>query len=232
MNMANSVHATALTNGVHATALSKSYGNGVTALREISFEVRQGEFVALIGRSGSGKSTLLNILGGLDRPTSGTVSINGTSIDYNDRKALISLRRNVVGFVFQQFNLISSLTALENVEYPLLFNYHGKDERKKRATALLEMVGLGDRTGHLPFQLSGGEQQRVAIARALVGNTAVVLADEPTGNLDSKTSSEIYRLMRQVNKEKNVTFLVVTHERELAAYCDRSIELRDGSVQS
>ncbi len=221
-----------MANGVQATGLSKSYGNGVKALQEISFEVRQGEFVALVGRSGSGKSTLLNILGGLDQPTSGTVEINGTKVDYRDRKALISLRRNVVGFVFQQFNLISSLSALENVEYPLLFNYHSAAERKKRAKALLEMVGLGDRVNHMPFQLSGGEQQRVAIARALVGNTAIVLADEPTGNLDSKTSAEIYRLMRQVNKDKNVTFLVVTHERELAAYCDRSIELRDGSVFS
>jgi putative ABC transport system ATP-binding protein len=124
------------------------------------------------------------------------------------------------------------LSALENVEYPLLFNYQGREERKKRAKNLLEMVGLGDRTDHMPFQLSGGEQQRVAIARALVGNTAVVLADEPTGNLDSKTSAEIYKLMRKVNQEKNVTFLVVTHERELAAYCDRTIELRDGSVFS
>lgn len=217
---------------VKAIALSKSYGNGVKALQDISFEVGEGEFVALIGRSGSGKSTLLNILGGLDQPTSGAVSINGKEVNYRDRRALISLRRNVVGFVFQQFNLISSLNALENVEYPLLFNYRSRDERKKRARALLEMVGLGDRTEHMPFQLSGGEQQRVAIARALVVNPALVLADEPTGNLDSKTSAEIYRLMRQVNEERGVTFLVVTHERELAAYCDRSIELRDGKVVS
>jgi putative ABC transport system ATP-binding protein len=232
MDMVNGIQAAALSNGervtdfskgVRAAGLSKSYGNGVKALQEISFEVKQGEFVALVGRSGSGKSTLLNILGGLDRPTAGTVSINGKTIDYDDRKALISLRRNVVGFVFQQFNLISSLSALENVEYPLLFNYQGREERKKRAKNLLEMVGLGDRTDHMPFQLSGGEQQRVAIARALVGNTAVVLADEPTGNLDSKTSAEIYKLMRKVNQEKNVTFLVVTHERELAAYCDGSV---------
>lgn len=221
-----------MVDSVKAIALSKSYGNGVKALQNISFEVGQGEFVALIGRSGSGKSTLLNILGGLDQPTSGAVSINGKEVNYKDRRALISLRRNVVGFVFQQFNLISSLNALENVEYPLLFNYRSREERKKRARALLEMVGLGDRTEHMPFQLSGGEQQRVAIARALVVNPALVLADEPTGNLDSKTSAEIYRLMRQVNKEKGVTFLVVTHERELAAYCDRSIELRDGKVVS
>ena len=135
-----------------------------------------------------------------------------------------------MGFVFQQFNLIASLSAVENVEYPLLFNYKPKEERHKRALTLLGMVGLSERADHLPHQLSGGEQQRVAIARAMVGSPAYILADEPTGNLDSKTSREIYELMREVNRSKHVTFVIVTHERDLASYCDRTIELRDGQV--
>lgn len=221
-----------MTAGIQTTALSKQFANGVTALKEISISIRQGEFIALVGRSGSGKSTLMNILGGLDAPTTGSVSINGTEVDYRNRKNLIDLRRSQVGFVFQQFNLIPALNAMENVAYPLLFNYTPKDERNKRALQLLRMVGLRERSEHLPHQMSGGEQQRVAIARAMVANSSVILADEPTGNLDSKTSAEIYQLMRDVNKEKNVTFLIVTHERELASYCDRTIELRDGKVVS
>jgi putative ABC transport system ATP-binding protein len=219
-----------MTNGIETQSLSKQFTNGVTALSEISLCIRQGEFIALVGRSGSGKSTLMNILGGLDAPTAGSVSINGKTVNYHDRKNLIDLRRSQVGFVFQQFNLIPSLNALENVAYPLLFNYTPKDERNRRALTLLSLVGLNERSDHLPHQMSGGEQQRVAIARAMVGNSSVILADEPTGNLDSKTSAEIYQLMRDVNKEKNVTFLIVTHERDLASYCDRIIELRDGKV--
>lgn len=221
-----------MTNGIETQSLSKQFANGVTALSEISIGIRQGEFIALVGRSGSGKSTLMNILGGLDAPTSGTVSINGKTVDYRNRKNLIEVRRTQVGFVFQQFNLIPSLNAVENVAYPLLFNYTAKEERNERAMQLLRLVGLGERADHLPHQMSGGEQQRVAIARAMVANSSVILADEPTGNLDSKTSAEIYQLMRQVNKEKNVTFLIVTHERDLASYCDRTIELRDGKVVS
>lgn len=221
-----------MTNGIETQSLSKQFTNGVTALSAISLCIRQGEFIALVGRSGSGKSTLMNILGGLDAPTAGSVSINGKTVNYHDRKNLIDLRRSQVGFVFQQFNLIPSLNALENVAYPLLFNYTPKDERNKRALTLLSLVGLGERADHLPHQMSGGEQQRVAIARAMVGNSSVILADEPTGNLDSKTSAEIYQLMRTVNKEKNVTFLIVTHERDLASYCDRIIELRDGRVMA
>jgi putative ABC transport system ATP-binding protein len=221
-----------MTDGIQTITLSKQFANGVTALTDISVSIRQGEFIALIGRSGSGKSTLMNILGGLDAPTTGSVSINGKEVDYKNRKNLIDLRRTQVGFVFQQFNLIPSLNAMENVAYPLLFNYTPKKERDERAIRLLRMVGLGERSEHLPHQMSGGEQQRVAIARAMVGNSSVILADEPTGNLDSKTSAEIYALMRKVNKEKNVTFLIVTHERELASYCDRIIELRDGMVVS
>jgi len=219
-----------MTAGIRTISLCKQFSNGVTALEDLSVTIEQGEFIALIGRSGSGKSTLMNILGGLDSPTSGSVLMKGDQIDYRNRKTLIDLRRTQIGFVFQQFNLLPALTAQENVAYPLLFNYLPKNERNERAIRLLGLVGLQDRADHLPHQLSGGEQQRVAIARALVSNPAVVLADEPTGNLDSKTSSEIYRLMREVNQLKQVTFLVVTHERELASYCDRTIELRDGKV--
>jgi putative ABC transport system ATP-binding protein len=172
----------------------------------------------------------MNIIGGLDTPTAGSVSINGDIVNYRDRKNLIDLRRSHVGFVFQQFNLIPSLNARENVAYPLLFNYVTREERNLRAARLLALVGLGERADHLPHQMSGGEQQRVAIARAMVGNSSIILADEPTGNLDSKTSVEIYELMRSVNKEKNVTFVIVTHERDLASYCDRTIELSDGKV--
>ncbi len=221
-----------MTTGIRTVSLCKQFSNGVTALQDVSVTIEQGEFIALIGRSGSGKSTLMNILGGLDSPTSGSVLMNGDQIDYRNRKNLIDLRRTQIGFVFQQFNLLPALTAQENVAYPLLFNYLPKNERIERAIRLLGLVGLQDRADHLPHQLSGGEQQRVAIARALVGNPAVVLADEPTGNLDSKTSSEIYYLMREVNQLKQVTFLVVTHERELASYCDRTIELCDGKVVS
>ena len=221
-----------MTVGIQTISLSKQFSNGVTALQDVSITIEQGEFIALIGRSGSGKSTLMNILGGLDSPSSGSVVIKGNEVDYRNRKKLIDIRRTQIGFVFQQFNLLPALTAQENIAYPLLFNYLPKNERNERAIRLLKLVGLHERADHLPHQLSGGEQQRVAIARALVGNPAVVLADEPTGNLDSKTSSEIYRLMREVNQLKQVTFLVVTHERELASYCDRTIELRDGKVVS
>lgn len=219
-----------MNDGINTAALTKKFPNGVTALSDVSITIKQGEFVALIGRSGSGKSTLMNILGGLDHPTTGTVTINGKVVDYRNRRTLIDIRRTQVGFVFQQFNLIPSLSAMENVAYPLLFNYHLKGERNGRAIRLLKTVGLGERADHLPHQLSGGEQQRVAIARALVGNPGIILADEPTGNLDSKSSAEIYQLMREVNRIRNVTFLIVTHEHEFASYCDRVIELRDGKV--
>ena len=219
-----------MTASIRTESLTKQFGNGVTALRDVSIAIAPGEFVALIGRSGSGKSTLMNILGGLDSPTGGSVYFDDEVVDYMDRKRLIHLRRTEVGFVFQQFNLIPTITAIENVAYPLLFNYTPWEEREQQALRLLTLVGLADRADHLPHELSGGEQQRVAIARALVGDPHIILADEPTGNLDSKNSAEIYRLMRTINQEQQVTFLVVTHERELASYCDRTIELRDGTV--
>ena len=217
---------------IEARHLNKAYNDRVTALADVNFVIWKGEFVALLGRSGSGKSTLLNILGGLDAPTSGEVRIDGNIIDFSDRRALITLRRGSIGFVFQSFNLIPALTAQENVEYPLLFNYHNRADRRERAAELLSLVGLADRAHHYPREMSGGEQQRVAIARALVGNPFIVLADEPTGNLDSKTRDEIFTLMRQVNQERETTFLIVTHERELGRRTDRVIKLLDGSVVS
>ncbi|MDK2975074.1 MAG: putative transport system ATP-binding protein [Methanofollis sp.] len=210
--------------------LTKAYNEQVIALDDVNIALEKGEFVTLLGRSGSGKSTLLNILGGLDCPTSGEVVINGRRVDFDDRDALITLRREALGFIFQNFNLIPTQTAQENVGYPLVFNFQKKAVREERALALLELVGLARRADHYPRELSGGEQQRVAIARALVGNPAIVLADEPTGNLDSKTSDEIFDLMRTVNRERETTFLVVTHERELGKRADRSIELLDGRV--
>lgn len=219
-----------MTASIRTESLTKQFGNGVTALHGVSITIAPGEFVALIGRSGSGKSTLMNILGGLDSPSSGSVYFDDEKVDYMNRKRLIHLRRTEVGFVFQQFNLIPTITAIENVAYPLLFNYTPWEERSQLALRLLTLVGLADRADHLPHELSGGEQQRVAIARALVGDPHIILADEPTGNLDSKNSAEIYKLMRTINQEQQVTFLVVTHERELASYCDRTIELCDGRV--
>ncbi|HOT02887.1 MAG TPA: ABC transporter ATP-binding protein [Methanolinea sp.] len=211
-------------------ALSRHYPGGVRALDEVDLRIGKGEFVAIVGRSGSGKSTFLNIVGGLDAPSGGSVSIHGRMLDYSDRRALIAFRRQMVGFVFQQFNLIPSLTASENVEYPLLFNYRPPAERQEKARQLLAMVGLGDRASHYPGQLSGGEQQRVAIARALVADSPLILADEPTGNLDSQTSEGIFSLLQRLNRERQVTLLVVTHERELASYADRTVEMRDGRV--
>ena len=217
---------------IEAMHLNKAYNDQVTALLDVNFAIGKGEFVALLGRSGSGKSTLLNILGGLDAPTSGEGRIDGRNVDFGDRKALIALRREAIGFIFQSFNLIPALTAQENVEYPLLFNYHEKAARRERAADLLATVGLADRAHHYPREMSGGEQQRVAIARALVGDPLIVLADEPTGNLDSRTRDEIFDLMRRVNRERETTFLIVTHERELGKRTDRTIELLDGSVVS
>ncbi|OQC59340.1 MAG: putative ABC transporter ATP-binding protein [Euryarchaeota archaeon ADurb.Bin009] len=217
---------------IEARHLNKAYNDRVTALLDVNLAIWKGEFVALLGRSGSGKSTLLNILGGLDAPTSGEVRIDGKRIDFSDRKALIALRRGSIGFIFQSFNLIPALTAQENVEYPLLFNYHDRAARRERAADLLATVGLADRAHHYPREMSGGEQQRVAIARALAGDPLIVLADEPTGNLDSKTRDEIFGLMRQVNRERETTFLIVTHERELGRRTDRTIELLDGRVVS
>lgn len=213
-----------------AEKLAKTYSDTVPALVDASFCIEKGEFVTLIGRSGSGKSTLLNILGCLDNPTSGTLTLDGIVVNYRDPSMLVGLRRTKIGFVFQQFNLLPYLTAQENVGYPMLFNYHDPETRARRAEELLGCVGLAARKDHLPTEMSGGEQQRVAIARALVNDPPIIFADEPTGNLDQKTSEEIFRLMRSISEERNTTFFIVTHERDFGAYADRSFQLVDGKV--
>lgn len=210
--------------------VSRVYPNGVKALDRVSIAMDRGEFVSVLGKSGSGKSTLLNILGGLDRPDTGRVALNGETIDFANRNELVHHRRKHVGFIFQQFNLIPSFTALENVEYPLIFHNVPRYQRHERASGLLDRIGLSHRVRHYPAELSGGEQQRVAIARALVAAPLIVLADEPTGNLDSATSSEIVSLMREINRDLGISFLVVTHDRDLAAQADRSCEIVDGRM--
>jgi len=216
-----------------AESLTKHYDLGehiVNALVGVDFEVKKGDFVALMGPSGSGKSTLLHLLGGLDRPSGGDVTVAGLQLAaLSDKKATLARRHNV-GFVFQFFNLLPTLTARENVSLPLIID--GKNMRKNRdqIDAKLELVGLTDRANHKPDQLSGGEQQRVAIARALVTEPAIVLADEPTGNLDSKTGKAIMDLLRRSCDELGQTIVVVTHDARAAAYADRIVFLRDGKV--
>jgi len=202
----------------------------VEALRSINLEVDRGQFVALVGPSGSGKSTLLNLVGGLDRPTSGELWVDGVELSTSKEKALTEHRRQRVGFVFQSFNLLPRLTAVENVALPLIFVGTAERERLERARQLLGQVGLSDRLEHRPTQLSGGEQQRVAIARALVNRPAIILADEPTGNIDTATGAEIMDLLRRLNREQGVTLLLVTHDPEAASFADRVIQLRDGQI--
>jgi ABC-type lipoprotein export system ATPase subunit len=219
---------------VRAVGLARRYKMGdsfVDALRGVDLTVARGEFVALVGPSGSGKSTVLNLIGGLDRPTSGQVWINGAELSDSDEQTLTQHRRQHVGFVFQSFNLLPRLTAEENVALPLMFCGIPEKERRARARALLERVGLGPRLAHRPTQLSGGEQQRVAIARALVGQPALLLADEPTGNLDTVIGAEIMSLLKELNREEGLTLLVVTHDLEVAAFADRVVKLRDGQVE-
>jgi putative ABC transport system ATP-binding protein len=202
----------------------------IQALQCINLEVTTGEFVALAGPSGSGKSTLLNLVGGLDRPSSGHLWVDGVDLSASKEKALTEHRRRRVGFVFQNFNLLPRLTALENIALPLMFVGIPEPDRLRRAQTLLVGVGLEHRKSHRPNQLSGGEQQRVAIARALVGRPAIILADEPTGNLDSVTGSEIMALLRRLNREQGMTLLLVTHDPEAASFADRIIQLRDGRL--
>jgi putative ABC transport system ATP-binding protein len=220
---------------VKAVDLTRRFKMGntlVDALRGVELTITRGEFVALVGPSGSGKSTVLNLIGGLDRPTSGEVWINGVELSDSDERTRTRYRREQVGFVFQTFNLLPRLTAEENVALPLMFSGVPHKERLARAQKLLEGVGLGHRLTHRPTELSGGEQQRVAIARALVGEPALILADEPTGNLDTAIGREIMTLLRELNQERGVTLLVVTHDPEVAAFADRIVALRDGTVES
>jgi putative ABC transport system ATP-binding protein len=203
----------------------------VAAMRGVSLEVREGDFVAVMGASGSGKSTLMNIIGCLDRPTSGRYFLAGEDVSQLDRDALAEIRSQRLGFVFQTFNLLSRTSALENVELPMLYSgVHGR-ERRRRAKEALTRVGLGERLDHHPNQMSGGQQQRVAIARALVTSPKLILADEPTGNLDSRTSIEIMALFQQLWRQ-GITMVLVTHEPDIAAYASRVVVMKDGLVQS
>jgi ABC-type lipoprotein export system ATPase subunit len=210
--------------------LSRIYGNGeeIRALDGVTLEILEGEIVAIMGPSGSGKSTLLHLIGALDRPTSGRILINGQDLD--KVKRLDRFRNETVGFVFQLHNLIPTLTARENVEVPLYERKMRAKKRRKQAQEMLELVGLGDRARHLPNQLSGGQQQRVAVARALVSNPALVLADEPTGELDAETSAEIIQMMKRLNRELGTTFIIVTHDPAVARQTNRIIELASGKI--
>ncbi len=211
--------------------LSKVYGKGETevkALDNVSFDVEQGEFVAIVGPSGSGKSTLLHILGGVDSPTSGTVNIAGTDISKLNETKLAIFRRRQIGLIYQFYNLIPILNVEENMTLPLLLD--GKKPDKKLLKDLLEKLGLTERLKHLPNQLSGGQQQRVSIGRALMNNPALLLADEPTGNLDSENSKEIVSLLRKFNKENNQTVIIITHDERIALSADRVITIEDGHI--
>lgn len=216
---------------LEVTNLCKTYGKGdtmVKALDNVSFSVEKGEFVAIIGPSGSGKSTLLHILGGLDVPTSGSVVINQTDISNLDETALAIFRRRQIGLIYQFYNLIPILTVQENLTLPLLLD--GRKPDKKQIDTLVKRLGLENRLDHLPNQLSGGQQQRVSIGRALVNNPALMLADEPTGNLDSENSKEIISLLRQFNKEFNQTVIIITHDEKIANSADRVITIEDGKI--
>jgi putative ABC transport system ATP-binding protein len=221
-------------NVIETTQLVKTYTTGSTevhALKGIDLAVEKGEFIVIMGTSGSGKSTLMNLLGCLDTPTSGSYLIDGVRVDGMDRNALAALRNEKIGFVFQGFNLLPRTSALENVELPMLYDRSGrKRDTQALATAALQRVGLADRLDHQPSELSGGQQQRVAIARALVTEPAIILADEPTGNLDTQTSMEVMALFQELN-EQGITIVLVTHEPDIAVYAKRIVEVRDGRIR-
>jgi putative ABC transport system ATP-binding protein len=217
---------------IRLLGLTRQYRMGpslVSAVDGVDLEIEPGEAVALVGPSGSGKSTLLNLIGGLDKPTSGEIWVDGENIARAQAKKLVEHRKRRIGFVFQSFNLLPHRTALENVEVPLMLSGMSRSQRRERARELLEKMGLGARTGHRPSQLSGGEQQRVAVARALANRPSILLADEPTGNLDSATGTEVMHLLRDLNAE-GLTLILVTHDSTVAEYASRIVRLRDGKV--
>jgi putative ABC transport system ATP-binding protein len=219
---------------VEAVDVSKTYMLGkvpVEALRAVNLKVECGDFVSILGPSGSGKSTMLNLIGALDKPTSGTLRVDGVDVSTLNDNQLAEVRLKI-GFVFQFFNLIPRLTARDNVELSMSIANTGKDQRRKRAVELLETVGLKDRVNHRPAELSGGQQQRVAIARALANNPKFLLLDEPTGNVDSKTASEIISLVRRLNVEQNVSIIMVTHDMKLSREARRTVEMFDGQITS
>ena len=211
--------------------ICKTYGSGETAvkaLKDVSFSVPKGEYVAVVGESGSGKSTLLNMIGALDTPTTGKVLIDGKDIFAMDERKLTVFRRRNIGFIFQAFNLVPELTVEQNIIFPVLLDYQKPD--KKYLEELLAVLNLKERRNHLPSQLSGGQQQRVAIGRALITRPALILADEPTGNLDSNSTETIYNLLRDINERFGTTFIIITHERRIAEKADRIIEIADGKI--
>jgi len=219
---------------VEVRDVTKSYRLGkisVPALRGVSFDVEEGEFLTIFGPSGSGKSTLLHLIGGLDRPDGGEISVDGSNLLQLGDDELARLRLTKIGFVFQFFNLLPRITALANVELPLAIANLPEKESAERAKETLRLVGLETRMDHRPSELSGGEQQRVAIARALINNPKIVLADEPTGNLDTKIGGEIVQLMRRLNKEEGQTFVIITHDATVAENADRTLYLKDGSIE-
>ena len=202
----------------------------VRALDGVDFEIYKGEFVAIVGTSGSGKSTLLNMLAGLEKPTRGEIEIGSTHIEKMTEKQLVTFRREKVGFIFQSYNLLNTMNAVENVALPLSFRGVSKRNRLKQARKFMDLVGVGDQAGHMPNQMSGGQQQRVGIARALVVNPQIIFADEPTGNLDSRTTMEVLRLMQKIVREQGQTLIMVTHDNNLASYADRRIRIVDGKI--
>jgi putative ABC transport system ATP-binding protein len=219
---------------IHLDRIHKVYHMGdieVHALRGVSLDIGRGEFVAIMGPSGSGKSTMMNIIGCLDHPTKGNYTLEGEDVSKVDKAGLADIRNKHIGFVFQSFNLVPRTSALENVELPMLYAGVGAAERLRRARGALADVGLADRERNMPNQLSGGQQQRVALARALVNNPALILADEPTGALDTRTSVEVMEIFQRLNKERNLTVIIVTHEPDIAQYANRIIQFRDGRIR-
>ena len=228
MTVDNSYHALKIEN---LSKIFDSNAGKIVALNRINFEIKKGEFVSVVGPSGSGKSTLLNMIGALDRPTQGNVYIDGIDISSLSNSDVATLRNLKIGFIFQSFNLINRSTVQKNVELPSIISGLSKEDRNRRSLKILEHLGILDKANQKPSNLSGGEQQRVAIARALINNPTIILADEPTGNLDTKTGEEIFKMLRLLSNKFKRTIIMVTHNPELAAQTDRSIYLRDGMVE-